>query len=296
MEKLDSAQLDQLKEIGAYLQQVRQEQSKSLEEIATKTCIRLPLLRAIEQGQEQVLPEPVFIQGFIRRYADVLGLDGADISRLFPVHTSFGSRETHSEDRAETGRASRRIEAIEPVQSFPSRSEFSSSLESPLRSKPAYLLYAILGLAALGALVATVVRPNLPAQDSAEKPKQSPRASTPLSPSAVPQVSPASPVASASPLLASPSLSSAPANAAGAPVMINVRLIGRSWIQVTADGEVEYEGILDQGTQRSWSAQKAITVVAGDAGAVSVALNNGSAQPMGRSGDVKEMTFAPKSR
>ncbi|NJR66514.1 MAG: helix-turn-helix domain-containing protein [Leptolyngbyaceae cyanobacterium CRU_2_3] len=121
MEKLDSAQLDQLKEIGAYLRQVRQEQAKSLEEIATKTCIRLPLLRAIELGQEQVLPEPVFVQGFIRRYADVLGLDGTGLSRTFPVPSPLEGHELRARDavstvyRSHADPASRRIEVFHAI-------------------------------------------------------------------------------------------------------------------------------------------------------------------------------------
>lgn len=87
MNHLDPAQVEQLQEIGAYLRQRRQESSISIEEIAAKTLIRLGILKAIEEGQFDQLPEPVFVQGFIRRYGDVLGLDGAALAKTFP--TSF---------------------------------------------------------------------------------------------------------------------------------------------------------------------------------------------------------------
>ncbi|HEY9662639.1 MAG TPA: helix-turn-helix domain-containing protein, partial [Allocoleopsis sp.] len=86
MDKLDSTQIEQLRAIGAYLYEIRQDQARSLEEIAAKTYIPLRLLKALEAGQEQILPEPVFIQGFIRRYGDVLGLDGTALSQQFPIH------------------------------------------------------------------------------------------------------------------------------------------------------------------------------------------------------------------
>lgn len=87
MNHLDPAQVEQLQEIGAHLRQKRQELSIPIEEIAAKTLIRLGILKAIEEGQFDQLPEPIFVQGFIRRYGDVLGLDGAALAKTFP--TSF---------------------------------------------------------------------------------------------------------------------------------------------------------------------------------------------------------------
>lgn len=86
MNQLNPEQAERLKEIGAYLRQVRQEQSISTQEVATKTYIPLRLLKALEEGRSDQLPEPVFIQGFIRRYADVLNLDGAALAKTFPLN------------------------------------------------------------------------------------------------------------------------------------------------------------------------------------------------------------------
>ncbi|NJL87939.1 MAG: hypothetical protein HC886_21310 [Leptolyngbyaceae cyanobacterium SM1_1_3] len=88
MANLDSDQLEQLQEIGTYLYQARQELSASLEEIATRIFIRPLLLRAIEEADPEPLPEPVFIQGFIRRYGDALGLDGLSLAKNFSVKTA----------------------------------------------------------------------------------------------------------------------------------------------------------------------------------------------------------------
>lgn len=85
MNQLNPAQLEQLKEIGAYLRQLRQEQSISTEEVAAKTFIPSRLLQALEEGQSERLPEPVFIQGFIRRYGDAINLDGSALAKSFPI-------------------------------------------------------------------------------------------------------------------------------------------------------------------------------------------------------------------
>ena len=95
---LDPAQVEQLKEIGAQLRQLRQEQSISTEEVAAKTFISSRLLTALEEGKSDQLPEPVFIQGFIRRYADVLALDGNALAKTFPTNLQIKEVETPTQE------------------------------------------------------------------------------------------------------------------------------------------------------------------------------------------------------
>ncbi|MFN6464906.1 MAG: helix-turn-helix domain-containing protein [Nostoc sp. DedVER02] len=80
MTLLNQAQVEQLKEISTHLRQVRQEKSIRIEEIAAQTLIRAGVLQALEEERFEELPEPVFLQGFIRRYGDALGLDGNALS------------------------------------------------------------------------------------------------------------------------------------------------------------------------------------------------------------------------
>ncbi|MDF5711086.1 MAG: helix-turn-helix domain-containing protein [Nostoc sp. S4] len=82
MTPLNEAQLEQLKEISTHLRQVRQQKSIRIEEIAAQTMIRAGVLQALEQERFEELPEPIFLQGFIRRYGDALGLDGNALSHM----------------------------------------------------------------------------------------------------------------------------------------------------------------------------------------------------------------------
>jgi cytoskeletal protein RodZ len=77
---LNEAQIEQLKEITTHLRQVRQDKSIRIEEIASQTLIRAGVLQALEEERFEELPEPIFLQGFIRRYGDALGLDGNALS------------------------------------------------------------------------------------------------------------------------------------------------------------------------------------------------------------------------
>ncbi|MEM8805859.1 MAG: helix-turn-helix domain-containing protein [Cyanobacteria bacterium P01_G01_bin.38] len=87
MSNYSTIQKDQLKKLGSYLKETREEQGKSIEEISLQTYIRPQLIMRIEAGDAADLPQPIFVQGFIRRYADALGLDGMKLSRQFPVHS-----------------------------------------------------------------------------------------------------------------------------------------------------------------------------------------------------------------
>lgn len=322
MGTLDTVQQEQLSAIGTYLSDVRQEQDRSLEEIAAKTYIPLRLLKALEAGQEKPLPEPVFIQGFIRRYADALGLDGIDLSQKFPVHVTplpiapgaAANRESRLRNGAEPGYSSAQVEDHEPSRRPQSVSQSNSFLP--------YVVAA--GLLAVGGIGLGIVRaissrqPNDAPRSAVVLPKQ-PTPTAQTSPSTLPSASseptasPSAVVRSASP---SPSVNSSPtagssprvapsitapnrpagSNAASnAPVSVDVSLTGNSWVQVVVDGEVKAEGVLPRGTRQNWTGQREITIVAGNAGAVSVSQSGGAAKVMGAAGDVEEARFTPKS-
>jgi cytoskeletal protein RodZ len=63
-------------EIGASLKEARLRQSLDFPEIETGTKIRGKYLQALEEEHFSVLPGETYIKGFLRTYADYLGLDG----------------------------------------------------------------------------------------------------------------------------------------------------------------------------------------------------------------------------
>jgi cytoskeletal protein RodZ len=75
---------DDLIEIGKIVKQRRQERNLSLKEIENATSIRMNFLAAIEEGQLSKLISPVYAQGFIKKYAAFLELDGEALMREHP--------------------------------------------------------------------------------------------------------------------------------------------------------------------------------------------------------------------
>jgi cytoskeletal protein RodZ len=288
MKEFTAYQIEQLRQIADQLRQKRQEQGISLDEIAVKTFIPLRLLEAIDKGQIERLPEPVFVQGFIRRYADSVGLDGLSLARSF-------SLEAPAAEPPITEVQPTRVAPLPP----PRVEEPPAPVEPnpPVRNTPKErsLLPLLLGIAGLIALATGAVallsdrRENQSAtrpSTSAENISPSPDAAvSPPPPSAVP-----SPVPSG--IAASPSPN--PTTATDNPVRVGVSITGEaSWIQVQSDGKTEFEGTLNKGEQKIWTAKKNLRLTVGNAGGVTVSYNQGAEKVLGNAGEVKEINYTP---
>jgi cytoskeleton protein RodZ len=73
--------------VGILLRETRETLGGDLLRISTVLRIRPDHLRAIELGNYGALPAPAYAIGFIRSYADLLGLDAAEMVRRFKQET-----------------------------------------------------------------------------------------------------------------------------------------------------------------------------------------------------------------
>ena len=68
-----------LNQIGQKLKSARDISGLSLAQIQEKTKIPYNHLASIDAGNFDELPEPVYVSGFIRRYAECVGLDAQEL-------------------------------------------------------------------------------------------------------------------------------------------------------------------------------------------------------------------------
>jgi cytoskeleton protein RodZ len=68
---------------GNRLRAAREEQALTLEEVSIRTRVPKRLLEAIETGDNAALPAPTYSAGFVKAYAQVVGLDAAELSQQF---------------------------------------------------------------------------------------------------------------------------------------------------------------------------------------------------------------------
>ena len=239
---LEEQRTDKLAQMGAQLSATREQHGFSLEEMVMQTRIPRRLLKGIEEANFDDLPEPVYIQGLIRQYADALGYNGAEFASTFPVGTSRVS--------------------LKPVWKNPSFAQ--------LRPVHLYLLYVFLILGSVSGLSNWLGNATTIANHT--RTIQEPDT---LAGDRKPNVSKAKLVSQIK-----------------KEVQVGVTLKEKSWIQVIADGRTTFEGTLEQGTKRTWTAQKELTVKAGNAGGVLVSVNQQQAKKMGKSGQVQQLRVA----
>lgn len=82
---IEQKQAAKLAELGSKLADLRQQQGLSIDEIVFMTRIPRRLLQAIEIGDMEDLPEPIYIQSLIRQFAEALGLKGVEFASDFPI-------------------------------------------------------------------------------------------------------------------------------------------------------------------------------------------------------------------
>jgi cytoskeleton protein RodZ len=59
---------------GIQLSNIRQQKGYSIEYVASKLHLRARIIELIENGEFNLLPEPVFVKGYLRAYSKLLGV------------------------------------------------------------------------------------------------------------------------------------------------------------------------------------------------------------------------------
>ncbi len=250
---LEQQRSQKLAEIGAQLWASRQEQGLSLEQVVVLTMIPRRLLQAIEEGNLIDLPEPVYIQGLIRQFADALGLNGAELADTFPINSSQVNFQSTA----------------------------NNSPLNQLRPVHLYFLYILLILCSVNGLSLLLNNAVLQASNTQREPqpKQKPIVKAEL---AKPK----------HPLEVQPVSDTSSGVKQKEAVQIGVTLKASSWIRVVADGKTEFEGTLPEGTHRIWKAQEQLTVKTDNAGGVLMSVNQEKAKEMGELGKAEEIRIA----
>ena len=253
--------------IGERLRNAREAKGLSLRAVADLTRIRAVYLQALEDERFDQLPGAVYARGFLRTYADALGLDADRLMDAYP-----GAFEPP--EPALIGTAGVEI----PIRPAAPRSR--------LRMIAIYVAAVLgAGLIAVGVIGYRQLQQfnePVPAETVAPAPpaavvpaEQPPQPAPPSVPAAPPQPAPVQPPPE--PRAEPPQ----PAVIDG--VTLEVRAQGVSWLRVTADGERVFQGLLHEGDARTWQAKRRLIIRVGNSPAVQVTVNGRRvASPAGR--------------
>ncbi len=104
-----------LKRIGNFIKEARLSRDKSIEELASNLKIGSHQLKAIEEGNEEGLPEKVFVKAMVRRIAQKLKLDTEFIMNEFNTDKQEIKIEEIVEEVAKKTNKTRQSKDLSPI-------------------------------------------------------------------------------------------------------------------------------------------------------------------------------------
>ncbi len=240
--------------IGERLRNAREARGYSLDAMERLTKVRTTYLRALEDERFDLLPERIYVRGFLRTYAVALGFNPQELLEIYdrafvePLGPIVGDR------------------AVEiPIRPAVPRSRFRRILVFAVTVLGLVLIF----LAYVGVQqVREFSQPVPPARPSAPPaPAPAPPAPAPAPPAPAP--APPTPAVSAP----SPPSDIQPAPTQLAGVRLELKASGRSWVRVAGDGNLLFDGFVVAGDVRTWAAVKQLDVQIGLLSAVALAVN-----------------------
>ncbi len=318
---------DKLKELGAQLRHVRKDQLMSLEEVSSMTRIQVRLLRAIEEGKIEILPEPIYIQGFIKRFANALDLNGEEFAsrlptwptmlflkpswmrlptaQLRPVHlyllyvflvigavnclSSLLNQSALEVSNAQIYQPPGELALSKNVKATQTKTKSPQKLNAFKTTKVTQPETNLDAAKATEAIQTTSkTEENLDTAKPTEVTPPSKKEEN-LDVSKPTEVTPASTTEENSDATKTTEVTQSSKN--NLPLKVSITVKSPSWVRIVADGKTEFEGILQEGDRRTWEAKEQLTIRAGNAGGVLLAYNEQKAEEMGAPSEVKEKTF-----
>lgn len=82
--------------VGDRLRSAREARELSIEDVAAHTRVPRRLLEMIEASEHDGLPAPTYSAGFVKTYAQLVGLDGGELARLFREELGRSGQDRHS--------------------------------------------------------------------------------------------------------------------------------------------------------------------------------------------------------
>ena len=258
-------------EIGPILEKRRLEKGLSLKEVEQATKIRTRYLEGLEREDPTVLPDPVYARGFLKTYANFLGLDGERLSREL-------------RDR----RSSRRERQLN--HEAPGTSDFERPLITPggvgeaerRRVSGATVLTVALAVLVLAAVIGALYYVGSRSAGTGSE-------DTPDEP-AVEQEDPGpsqkeEPATEATTSTLGGDTGEAEEDAAPETDPVTVRVVGApAGLTVTVDGAVALDQFAQPGFSQTFEVQNSVTVSTANAGAVEVEVDGENQGRLGRSG------------
>jgi len=276
----------------------RESKGLTLKGISEATKISMNHLQAIENGEFQLLPPPVYSKSFIKKYAEAVGIESSSLLTHYEKYLSANHKEP--------------LEQINPEQERPHKTA---------------LFFVVAGLclaAVIGAMFMIssptskindqdkiiAAAPPTPAQPPAiaslpettmqnQKERSAPTAETSAVKTAPADIKTdsAAPPAKAQNMNAPTPVKPEKASASDKPqaadksYLLTVQATEKTWLRITGDNERPYDILLKPGERIERRAAERFVIACGNAGGVDIVFQGKSLGPLGKQGQVVHLTL-----
>jgi transcriptional regulator with XRE-family HTH domain len=266
--------------IGETLRRAREARRLSLTDAERLTKIRAAYLAALEEERFSALPPRPFAKGFLRTYARLLGLEVEALAAAFDARGPLPT-DARLRDAVEI--------PLEPA-----------APPSPLRRLFSYALWILvlagIGLAYVGYTQLREFARTRPLALSTPAPGPFASVPAPFEDVPGPQAGPL-PTPETAPSATRDHADRAPAvDAPAEGVTFLLVATGTSWLRVTVDGGRVFEGFVQAGDVRRWTAERELLIRIGDASAVELTVNGQTLGVLGGPGEVITRRFTATPR
>lgn len=278
--------------IGAVLEKARRERGLSLRDVEDATKIRTRYLEGLEREDFSVLPDAVYVQGFLKTYANFLGLNGDEMAR------DLRNRRSPRRDRQQL------------AYELPQSSEFERPLMSPgglagaerRRVSGAAILTVALALlviaGVIGALYYVGVQSSGTGAPEDQQQAQPGHAENPSPQEEQPvpeQNAPEQRREAAEEPAATPSREQVPEETAADTVSVTVGVADSpAGLTVTVDGTVAADVFAQPGFSQTFEGEEVVTVSTANAGAVEATVDGEDLGRLGYYGQALTRDFTPQ--
>jgi cytoskeletal protein RodZ len=257
-------------QIGPLLEKKRLEKGLSLKEAEQATKIRTRYLKGLEREDPTALPDPVYARGFLKTYANFLGLDGEQLSREFRDH-----------------RAPRRERYLDYER--PQRGEFDQPIINPggvddaerRRISGATIFTIVLAVLVLAVVIGALY--YVGSRSTGNIPNNAPEEELVVEQEAEDDSSWEEPAAGPESKTGAEDRADDASNEGSEAVQVTVRVVGvPTGLTVLTDGTVASDQFAQPGFSQTFEARRTITISTANAGAVEVEVDGQLGKPLTR--------------
>ncbi|MEU8566992.1 RodZ domain-containing protein [Streptomyces pathocidini] len=254
-----SAEYDDRPSVGRALQKARIDSSLTVDEVSSRTRVRIPIVHAIEQDDFTRCGGDVYARGHIRTLARAMGIDPAPLIEQYDAE--------HGGRPAPTPAAP--LFEAERMRPEPRRPNWTAAMVAAIVVVVAFVGFTLFSGGDEGG--STVASDT----GSSQKPSSTPSAAK------TKEVLPPEPSDSA--------IAAAPAD------KVTVKLIaqdGTSWVSAKDhSGRLIYEGVLKDGASETFTDEQQVDLVLGNAGAVQIFVNGKEIDERYEKGHVERLSY-----